>query len=72
MNNDDLILEILKLVKKQSDFDKRINESMKTLDMRVRDLEKLAVGLNSSLLDLEQDLAREFDNIEPYFKKSSN
>lgn len=57
--NDDLILEILKLVKRQNELEKQNTDFIKKLDKRVCDLERLALGLNSSLLDLKLDLARQ-------------
>ena len=57
--NNDLTLEVLKLLKKQNELDKRNNDFIKNLDKRVRVLERLALGLNSSLLGLKLDLARQ-------------
>ena len=56
--NNDLTLEVLKLLKKQNELDKRNNDFIQNLDKRVRVLERLALGLNSSLLNLKLDLAR--------------
>ena len=57
--NNDLTLEVLKLLKKQNELDKRNNDFIQNLDKRVRVLERLALGLNSSLLGLKLDLARQ-------------
>ena len=57
--NNDLTLEVLKLLKKQNELDKRNNDFIQNLDKRVRVLERLALGLNSSLLNLKLDLARQ-------------
>ena len=59
MNNDELILEILRLLKRQNELDKQNVQLFQDLDKRVGKLEHLALGLNSSLLDLKLDLARQ-------------
>ena len=59
MINDEIVLDILKLVKKQAESDKETWESMKLLQKRLDNLERAIVLLNSANLDLKQDLARQ-------------
>ena len=59
MINEEVVIEILKLVKKQVESDKQTWESMKILEKRLHNLEDVVVRLNSATIDLKLDLARQ-------------